>query len=249
MKTLFARYALMLAVLTSFAPFGTPAWAQEVSQAAPSPAAKEFGAIYVPIDLTVEASVIGFKKSFELTVRDNPGIAQLEKSKPGVIAAASAAGQKAVSNVLRRTVPDIQKKLAAFGAASFTEAELSEINAYYSTDAGARIQRLVAENVNVSALVENMKRTGNIPDLSGKDLIDSVDSKVVTKISDDDLLGLMKFNTTVGGRKLSMLAVPLADLVATEMNQAVNASMPEIQQAVFAAISAHMGKTPRKAAP
>lgn len=231
--------ALALAISAPLA-IAAPAAAQNSTATAPSAEAQRFGTLYLPIELSLESAIAGFNKEFEPAIRADANVVALEKAKPGLIDAAGNAGRDAMTRIMRRDLPAAQERIAAFAAANLTNAELAQINQFYASGAGTRLQQLVAANADTSGLAEQTRDTGSIPKLEGGQLLAMIDPTVITKLSKEDLAALLKFGATPAGRKMNGLTKPLADLVAGEMNNIVTAMTPEIEKAVVAAITRHL---------
>jgi hypothetical protein len=239
MTKLAHHIALALALSAPLA-IAAPALAQNSMATAPSAEAQRFSVLYMPIELSLESAIAGFNKEFEPAISADANVVALEKSKPGLIAAAGNAGRNAMTRIMRRDLPAAQEQIAAYAAANMTSTELSQINSFFESGAGMRLQQLIAANADTSGIAEQTRDTGAIPKLEGGQLLAMVDPALITKLSKEDLAALLKFGTTQGGRKLDALSKPLADLVAAEMNKIVSEMTPEIEKSVIEAITQHL---------
>lgn len=235
-------HAALLAT-SAIAVSAASAWAQtEAATSTLSESAQRFGALYVPIDLSLETAITGFNKEFEPAIRADPNVVALDQRFPGLIDVAGKAGRDAMTQAMRRELPATQQRIAALASARFTVAELDSINAYFASASGQRLQRVVAETADASALTAEMRETGKAPDLNGAKLLAMVNPAVLGRLSNDELASLIKFSGSPAGRKFDATGGELAELVAAEMNNIIAAMKPDIEQAVVGAITAHLGQ-------
>lgn len=220
-----------------------PAWGQtQAATTALSESAQRFGALYVPIDLSLEAAIAGFDKEFEPAIRADANVVALDQRFPGLIDAAGKAGRDAMTRTMRRELPATQQRVAALAGARFTLAELDGINAYLASSSGQRLQRVMAETADGSALSAEMRETGNTPELDGTKLLAMVNPAALGRLTKDELASLIQFSASPAGRKFDATGGELAELVAAEMNNIIAAMKPDIEQAVVGAITAHLGQ-------
>lgn len=235
-------HAALLAT-SAIAVSAAPASAQtEAAATTLSESAQRFGALYVPIDLSLETAIAGFNKEFEPAIRADPNVVALDQRFPGLIDVAGKAGRDAMAQVMRRQLPATQQRIAALANARFTIAELEVINAYFASAAGQRLQRVVAATADGSALTAEMRQTGSVPELNGAKLLAMVDPSVLGRLSNDELASLIKFSASPAGRKFDATGGELAELVAAEMNNIIASMQSDIEQAVVGAITAHLGQ-------
>lgn len=235
-------HAALLATAMVAAP-ATPALAQtEAASTAPSASAQRFGALYVPIDLSLESAIAGFNKEFEPAIRADPNVVALDQRFPGLIDVAGKAGRDAMEGAMRRELPATQQRIAALAGARFTTAELDTINAYLASPEGQKLQRVMAETVDGSALSQEMRATGEVPQLDGQKLLAMINPAALGRLNKAELASLIKFSASPAGRKFDATGSELAELVASEMNNIIAAMKPDIEQAVVAAITAHLGQ-------
>ena len=232
--------AALLAASTSLAP-ATPALAQTEAGAL-SPAAQRFGTLFVPTDLSIETAVAGFNKEFEPAMRADTNVVALDQRFPGLIEVASNAGRSTMERVLRARIPETQRRVGALAATRLTSAELDVANAYLGSPAGQRLQRVMAETADGSALTQTIRETGEIPQLDGQQIMAMVNPAALARLTKEDLTALIQFSASPAGRKFDAAGGPFAELVASEMNVMIEAMKPEIEQAVTAAIMAHLGR-------
>lgn len=234
--------AALLAAATIAAP-AAPAFAQtEAAQPALSEAALRFGALYVPVELSIDSAIAGFNKEFEPAMRADANVVALEQRFPGLIDAAGTAGRGAMERVLRARLPETQRRVAALAATQLTPSELDVANAYLASPAGQRLQRVMAETANPSALTQAARETGETPKLDGQQIMAMVNPAVLSRLSQEDLAALIQFSATPAGKKFNAAGGPFADMVASEMNLMIETMKPDIEQAVVAAIGAHLGQ-------
>ena len=220
-----------------------PAFAQtEAASTALSASAQRFGTLYVPIDLSLETAVAGFNAEFEPAIRADANVVMLDQRFPGLIDVAGKAGREAMTQAMRRELPATQQRVAALAGARMTIAELDGINEYLASANGRKLQRVMAESADGSALSKEMRATGEVPQLDGAKLLAMVDPRALNRLNKDELASLIKFSASPAGRKLDATGGELAELVAAEMNNIITAMKPDIEQAVVAAITAHLGR-------
>ena len=235
-------HAALLATAMLAAPI-MPAFAQtEAASTALSASAQRFGTLYVPIDLSLETAVAGFNAEFEPAIRADANVVMLDQRFPGLIDVAGKAGREAMTQAMRRELPATQQRVAALAGARMTIAELDGINEYLASANGRKLQRVMAESADGSALSKEMRATGEVPQLDGAKLLAMVDPRALNRLNKDELASLIKFSASPAGRKLDATGGELAQLVAAEMNNIITAMKPDIEQAVVAAITAHLGR-------
>lgn len=235
-------HAALLAT-SAVAVSAAPALAQtEAAATALSESAQRFGALYVPIDLSLETAIAGFNKEFEPAIRADANVVALDQRFPGLIDVAGKAGREAMARTMRRELPATQQRIAALAGARFTVAELDSINAYFASASGQRLQRVVAETADGSALSAEMRETGNVPELNGAKLLAMVNPAALSRLSNDEMASLIKFSVSPAGRKFDAAGGEFAELVAAEMNNIITTMQPDIEQAVVGAITAHLGQ-------
>jgi hypothetical protein len=235
-------HAALLAAAAIAIP-AAPALAQtEAASTALSASAQRFGALYVPMDLSLESAIAGFDKEFEPAIRADANVVALDQRFPGLIDVAGKAGRDAMTNAMRRELPATQQRVAALAGARFTLAELDAINAYLASPEGQTLQRVMAETADGSALSKEMRETGEVPQLDGQKLLAMVNPAALGRLNKAELASLIKFSASPAGRKLDATGGELAELVAAEMNTIIAAMKPDIEQAVVGAITAHLGR-------
>jgi hypothetical protein len=235
-------HAALLATACLIAPTA-PALAQtEAASTALSASAQRFGALYVPIDLSLESAIAGFNKEFEPAIRADANVVALDQRFPGLIDVAGKAGRNAMESAMRRELPATQQRIAALAGARFTIEELDAINAYLASPEGQKLQRVMAETADGSALSNEMRATGEVPQLDGAKLLAMVNPAALGRLNKAELASLIKFSASPAGRKFDATGGELAELVASEMNNIIAAMKPDIEQAVVGAITAHLGK-------
>lgn len=235
-------HAALLAAAAATIP-AAPALAQtEAASTALSASAQRFGALYVPMDLSLESAIAGFDKEFEPAIRADANVVALDQRFPGLIAAAGKAGRDAMTNAMRRELPATQQRVAALAGARFTLSELNVINAYLASPDGQKLQRVMAETADGSALSKEMRETGGVPQLDGQKLLAMVNPAALGRLSKSELAALIKFSASPAGRKFDTTGAEFAELVAAEMNNIIAAMKPDIEQAVVGAITAHLGQ-------
>lgn len=234
--------AALLAAATIALP-AAPAVAQaEAAQPALSEAALRFGTLFVPIELSLDSAIAGFDKEFEPAMRADANVVALEQRFPGLIDAAGKAGRGAMERVLRARLPETQRRVAALAATRLTPGELDATNTYLASPAGQRLQRVMAETANGSALTQTIRETGEIPQLDGQQIMAMVDPAALSRLSKEDLSALIQFSASPAGKKFNAAGGPFAEMVASEMNLMIETMKPDIEQAVVAAIGAHLGQ-------
>lgn len=216
--------------------------AAKAATPAVSAAALRFGELYVPLDLGLETAVTGFNREFEPVVRRDPNITALDQRHPGLIDAVGAAGRDTLVKAMRRELPGVQKRFAAFAATQMSDSELESANAYLGSPAGRNLQRAMAETADMSALRKEMAATGGVPKIDGDKLLAMMNPAALERLSKDDLATLIKFSATPAGKKFNASGGVFAERVASEMNGIIARIQPDIEQAVVAAITAHIGK-------
>ena len=235
-------HAALLATAMIAAPNASALTQTEAASAALSASAQRFGALYVPIDLSLESAIAGFNKEFEPAIRADPNVVALDQRFPGLIDVAGKAGRDAMEGAMRRELPATQQRIAALAGARFTTAELDTINAYLASPEGQKLQRVMAETVDGSALSQEMRATGEVPQLDGQKLLAMINPAALGRLNKAELASLIKFSASPAGRKFDATGSELAELVASEMNNIIAAMKPDIEQAVVAAITAHLGQ-------
>lgn len=216
--------------------------ASDTASPAVSAAAKRFGELYVPLDLGLESAVTGFDREFEPVIRRDPNVTALDQRYPGLIAAVGAAGRKTLVEAMRRELPGVQKRFAAFAATQMSDSELESANAYLASSAGRNLQRAMAETADTSGLRKEMAATGGVPQLDGDKLLAMMNPAALARLSKEDLTALIQFSATPAGKKFNASGGVFADRVASEMNGIIARIQPDIEQAVVTAITAHIGK-------
>lgn len=236
----------MIAALLAAAAISAPANAffgqTDATQPALSEAALRFGVLYVPVELSLDSAIAGFNKEFEPAMRADANVVALDQRFPGLIDAAGKAGRGAMEKAMRARLPETQRRIAALAATRLTASELDVANAYLASPAGQRLQRVMAETANGSALTQTIRETGEIPHLDGQQIMAMVDPAALSRLSKEDLAALIQFSASPAGKKFNAAGGPFAEMVASEMNLMIETMKPDIEQAVVAAIGAHLGR-------
>lgn len=232
--------AASLAASSVFLP--APVALAQTEAGALSPAAQRFGTLFVPTELSIETAVAGFNKEFEPAMRADANVVALDQRFPGLIEVAGNAGRSTMERVLRARIPETQRRVGALAATRLSPAELDVTNAYLGSPAGQRLQRIMAETADGSALTQTIRDTGEIPQMDGKQVMAMVNPAALSRLSKEDLSALIQFSASPAGRKFDAAGGPFAELVASEMNVMIEAMKPEIEQAVTTAIMAHLGR-------
>lgn len=236
-------FAFALAFAIMAAPvLAVPAAAQNSAQPAPSAAAQQFSKLYMPAELSIEGAVEGFNKEFFPAISADPNVAALDKAKPGLIAAAGKAARDTMITAMQRDIPAAQQAIASFASASFSPAELGEINAFMASATGQRVQKLALAEVDTAAIAQEAKEAGDMPALDGAKLMAMVNPNFLAKLSKEEIADLMRFGATPAGRKFDTQVSQLSELVASEMNKIVEAMKPELEKAIIGAFSSHLGQ-------
>lgn len=243
MTNVASRFAFALTLALVAAPIvAVPAAAQNAVEATPSAAALEFSRLYMPVDLSIEGAVDGFNKEFSPAISADANVAALDKAKPGLIDAAGKAARDTMVTAMQRDIPAAQQAIASFANANFSAAELTEINAYMASETGQRVQRVLMAEVDTAAIANEVKETGEMPKLDGATVMGMIDPSFITKLSQAEIADLMRFGATPTGRKFNGQVAQLSDLVASEMNKIVEGMKPDLEKAIIAAFSKHLGQ-------
>jgi len=101
------------------------------------------------------------RETMPATFRQNPEIAGLEKMYPGTVDAIVAAIGPLLMSYTLENLPGLWQELAPTYAASFTEAELRELLAFYRSPTGVRLMDAMGRGSDYSSMISRMVHTDN----------------------------------------------------------------------------------------
>lgn len=168
------------------------------------------------------------------TLAQDPTISALEKESPGLIEEVSESMRPIFVAHSKRVREHYAPQMAALFARYFTDEEAQQLSAFYRSDLGRRLLKLVSRNYTVDAVFEDYETTAEIT----RDQLDrDMDSTVATTLgtmAQEDVAALEREITTnpalvkmgivnfeLRGLKLRMENEPLTPEAESEMEQAM----------------------------
>jgi hypothetical protein len=145
---------LAISALMLSAPFASPVTAQDVALAPPSADAITLAGLLVPRDLFIEINLVNFDKSIPILAQQNPQLAALFTSYPGLDVEMATTGRAELQKILLDEYPGLAEKVSVFVAQRYSPAEIKVLNAFYNSPAGIKLIRNEYQGADTSGMIE-----------------------------------------------------------------------------------------------
>jgi hypothetical protein len=174
--------------------------------------------------------------------RQEPSLAQMEKSAPGVIDAMIRGMLPIMLRHAEDGIPDLRQRYAAHVGKVMTADEMDKVATFYSSPLGRKLMLSVAGKMNADEMVkEAMAAPGE--KLSREALMKDVRSAAVSAVSEltsDELAEVAKFGLSPAGRKFTGNQKALGEIVTAWTNESTKEEDAELEDAVTKAIADHL---------
>lgn len=157
----------------------------------------------------------------------DPDIAAMEKEYPGLVKACVEAMRPVLIRYTRASLPELWDRLAVLFATEMTEAELRAAIAFYRSPTGAKMLKVMEEQVDYGPLLTDMAKSGNY-DVSPEALSRTARAgaqHLYTELSEEQRDEAARFAASPAGRKVVVL-VPRVMAIHAEWS---NESDPEFE--------------------
>ena len=239
----------LLSALAALAALGLPAAASaQTPPAASSPAhvdeARRLVAITHPFEQLLRANLSGWETAIRQTMALDPSFRKLEAEYPGIGDAGVDAARPLARDYCAQFVRRAMEKKAEMFAAGLSPAELAEVIRFYQTPLGRKVVRQMFENVNVTAMAEDLARQAA---RTGDDTLSAAAvtqaeraaaQKTVGQISADEQLALMRFGQTPVAKKFAAVRAQSEQAILAMVNDPDPSWIAQQQQAVVSAMTA-----------
>lgn len=254
--------ALVAALLAGMAPVTTCAAAQSAPAPVPAPApapadAGHYKAAYgLAQTLRTEQSVLAetahlFTDSGIAQMQQNPDIASLEHSYPGITKFMFVAARPEIERQVVASLPDLWKRLATLFAAEMTDGDIAQVTAYYASPEGQRFRTAMLANYDFSAEISAAAKS---PDstIAGTDISKGVAAGVPGTLRDmsaTDKAALEAFSHTPAFRKMVALNPRVLEISAAWGSHADPEGQARVNKIMAAAVADYMARKPAAATP
>jgi hypothetical protein len=202
--------------------------------------ATEFATLYVPEDIVRAGAAREFEKNFRASFESVPANVELEKRYPGSRDAALRAGIGAVSRFMDENLPAMRKSVADTVAQRLVDGDIAALNRFYSSPAGQRTMRAIANNIDTTALAARAKANPGGFQMTTDDTRGMIDPGFVTDMTAADRADVMKFMTSPPGRRFSVAQGDIQGAMLASQNAAMSKFMPVVQATISEAVVAHI---------
>ena len=139
----------------------------------------------------------------------DPSVAKLEQEYPGIIDAALAGARPIATDYVSSMIVKLKRHKAAATAKTLTLDEMKEVEAFDRSPSGARLSSNLLAPEQADHLVKRLEAKPDddrtITEKDAKAAMGDALMSVMTKASSDDVLAIMRFESTPTGRKLRLI--------------------------------------------
>lgn len=225
-----------------------PATAKDPADPAPQSAratatqAIELARLMSPSDLLVAMEVREFDKHFVPSLRSDPEMKSLDDQYPGLFEAMHKASRGLVAEATGRGAAKIHTAIAKLIEASFTSADITELNDFYRSPVGLKTVQQMAASADAGQVYQNaVSESGfKLTDVQIATQIKESARKAAQTFTPDEQTEMLLFMARPSFGKLARAQPQIQKILADEFNAPDPEFDRQVEQAMGAAIEQHI---------
>jgi hypothetical protein len=252
-KTLLACCASLAA-----ASAGAPAQAQlpqpateavansQMSAKAPSPAALQLAALFIPKDLFISANISTLDEGIEILAKNSPELKATFTQYPGLQAALVDVTGKQLSTILLDEYPGLLDQVGGLVDARYTREEKDSLLAFYSSSAGIKMIRAEFEGMDTGKMLDAFAGDDNKITVAEVQAMTPGSAELGKDLTPAERAKASVFFMSPAGRKVAKTTPDMQALTVDWVNQLMVRVGPQIEAKTVETVMSFIAKSGTK---